>query len=69
MQPPVLAYPTRDGHFVLSTDASDTEMCAVLEQEQEEGGRVVKRVIAYVSKNPMRGRGNTALRIRSYWLL
>ncbi len=49
-QPPVSAYPTRGGHFVLSTDASDTRMGAVLEQEQEEGGRVVKRVIAYASK-------------------
>ncbi len=50
VQPHVLAYPTRDGHFVLSTDVSDTGMDAVLEQEQEEGGRVVKRVIAYASK-------------------
>ena len=41
-----LGYPTRDGHFVLSTDASDTGMGAVLEEEQEDGGRVVKRVIA-----------------------
>ncbi len=41
VQPPMLAYLTRDGHFVLSTDASDTGMGAVLEQEQEEGGRVV----------------------------
>ncbi len=31
-------------------DASDTGMGTVLEQEQEEGGRVVKLVIAYVSK-------------------
>ncbi len=53
VQPPVLAYPTRDGHFIVSTDASDTGMGAVLEQEQEEGGRVVKRVIAYASKHSM----------------
>ncbi len=31
----VLAYPTRDRHFVLSTDASNTGMDAVLEQEQK----------------------------------
>ncbi len=38
------------GHFVLSTDASDTRMTTVLEQEQEEGGQVIKWVIAYASK-------------------
>ncbi len=48
--PPFLAYPTRDGPFILSMDASDTGMGAVLEQEQEENGRVVKQVIAYASK-------------------
>ncbi len=52
VQPLVLAYPTREGPFILSTDASDTGMGAVLEQEQEqeEDGRVVKKVIAYPSK-------------------
>ncbi len=50
VQSPVLAYATREGHFVLYMDASDTGMGAVLEQEQEEGGHVVKRVIAYASK-------------------
>ncbi len=50
VQPPILAYPTRDGPFISSTDASDTGMGAVLEQEQEDEGRVVKRVIAYASK-------------------
>ncbi len=47
---PVLAYPTREGHFTLSTDASDVGIGSVLEQDQEEGGPVVKRVIAYASK-------------------
>ncbi len=47
---PVLAYPTRERHFVLSTDASDVGIGAMLEQEQEEGGRVTKKVIAYASK-------------------
>ncbi len=50
VQQPVLAYPTREGPFILSTDASDTGMRAVLEQEQEEDGRVVKKVIAYASR-------------------
>ncbi len=39
---PVLAYPTREGNFTLSTDASDVGIGAVLEQDQEEGGQVVK---------------------------
>ncbi len=47
---PLLAYPSREGHFILSTDASDVGIGAVLEQDQEEGGRVVKRVIAYAPK-------------------
>ncbi len=47
---PILTYPTREGHFVLSTDASDVGIGAVLEQKQEEGGRVAKKVIAYASK-------------------
>ncbi len=46
----ILTYPTREGHFVLSTDASDVGIGAVLEQEQEESGRVAKKVIAYASK-------------------
>ncbi len=48
VQPPVLAYPMREGHFVLSTDSSDTGMGPVLEQE-EDGGVVIK-AIAYASK-------------------
>ncbi len=50
MSAPVLAYPTREGRFTLSTDASDVGIGAVLEQDQDEGGQVVKRVIAYASK-------------------
>ncbi len=50
VQPPVLTYLMRDGPFVLYTDSSDTGMRAVLGQEQGEGGRVVKNVIAYASK-------------------
>ncbi len=46
----VQAYPIRDGSFVLSTDTSDTGMGAVLEQEQEEDGKVGKKVIAYAFK-------------------
>ncbi len=44
VQPPVLAYPTREGPFILFTDTSETGMGAVLEQEQEEDSRVVKRL-------------------------
>ncbi len=51
VQAPVLAYPTREGPFILSTDASDTGMGVVLEQEHQEDGRMVKKVIAYTSKN------------------
>ena len=47
---PVLAYPTREGHFTLSTDASHVGVGAVLEQDQEEGRQVTKRIIAYTSK-------------------
>ncbi len=47
---PVLAYPNQEGHFTLSIDASDVGTGAVLEQDQDEGGQVVKRVIAYASK-------------------
>ncbi len=42
VQLPVLAYHTRDGPFIPSTDVSDTGMRAVLEHEQEEDGRMVK---------------------------
>ncbi len=47
---PVLAYPTREGHFVLSTDASYVDIGVVLEQEDKDGGQIVKGVIAYASK-------------------
>ncbi len=46
----VLAYPTQKGHFPLNTDVSDVGIGAVIEQDQDEGGQVVKRVIAYASK-------------------
>ncbi len=35
---------------MLSTDASDVGMGAVLELEQEDRGQVIKKVIAYASK-------------------
>ena len=44
--PPVLAYPTREGVFVLDTDASDYGIGAVLSQIQDDE----ERVIAYGSK-------------------
>ncbi len=47
---PVLAYPTRERHYILSTDAGDVRIGAVLEQEQEDRGQAVKKVIAYASK-------------------
>ncbi len=50
VQPPILAYLTGDGPFILSMDPSNTGMGAVVEQEQEDEGWVVKRVIAYASK-------------------
>ncbi len=37
-----MAYPTREGHFTLSTDASDVRIGAVLEKDQDEGGQVDK---------------------------
>ncbi len=48
---PVLADHTPEGHFTLSMDASDVGIGAVLEQDQDKGRQVVKRVIAYASKN------------------
>ena len=43
---PILAYPDKEGTFILDTDASDVAMGAVLSQEQN--GE--ERVIAYGSK-------------------
>lgn len=40
VQPYVLAYPMRDGPFLLSIDDRDTDMGAVLDQEQDEDGRM-----------------------------
>lgn len=40
----------RDESFILSTDASDTGIRALLEQEQDDNGRVVKMIISYASK-------------------
>ncbi len=45
---PVVVYPTREG--LSSTDASDGGIGMVLEQEHENGGQDVKRVIAYACK-------------------
>ena len=46
-QAPVLAYPTREGAFVLDTDATNTGIGAVLSQKQ----RGEERVIAYFSRS------------------
>ena len=48
--PPLLGYPLREGHFYVSTDASDCGTGAVLEQDQVVDGRVIRKVIAYASK-------------------
>jgi hypothetical protein len=49
-QTPVLSYPLRTGQFYLSTNASDDGIGSVLEQDQIEDGKLVKKVIAYASK-------------------
>ena len=49
-QSPVLSYPLREGKFIVSTDASDDGVGAVLEQEQIENGKKVVKVVAYASK-------------------
>ncbi len=41
----VLLYLTRDGPFILSMYASEIGMGSVLEQKQEDDGRVVKRLL------------------------
>ena len=46
-EPPVLAYPDYDRPFIVSTDASDTALGAVLEQDDAEGRR---HPIAYASQ-------------------
>ncbi len=66
MSATVLAYPTREGHFTLSTDASDVGIGAVLEQDQEQGGQVVKRVIAYARPSATRN-DVTAPPIKNCW--
>ena len=49
---PVLAYPSREDKFYLSTDASDDGIGAVLEQDQKQPDGTTKRVvIAYASKS------------------
>ena len=40
---PALAYPTREGHFVLSTDASDIGMGAVLHWNKRNEDRSSRR--------------------------
>lgn len=42
---PILAYPTRDGHFILDTDASDFAIGSVLSQVQNG----IEKVIGYAS--------------------
>ena len=51
MAPPILAYPKREGAFFISTDASNDGMGSVLEQDQtQDDGTIVRKVIAYASK-------------------
>ncbi len=45
--PPILAHPTTDENFILSMDANDTGMGAMLKQGQGEDGRVVTWVKPY----------------------
>ncbi len=47
---PVLAYPTREGHFVLSTDANDVGISAVRARAERWRTSCQEGIIAYASK-------------------